>query len=583
MVACEIFLAFHSSLALRAPTMASFWSDRVLDFFYETLKRPEHLLKPRTCRPDVPAEPSYFRTALALLTSAADIPGCSVDHHLSYVGAEQQVETDGGLPCLAAEADESLSSKGCLRVGCRECGGSTAEIIESVGEAAATFEPYLWHALSCIRNFATARSPQKPRWSLEQIKVYILVLKMAMWDHGEGGAETKPVTAEGFSVNSTAESAAAGAGAGGAPAAKGGAAAAERVLLSKVRGPAGESLLHFTLLMGKKAGDLVGEEAGRRTYELALWLLELEPMLLKTRYTGPEYKGENALHILCSNKELPTLRKVAKRALFYEHTPQEVQLKGEEGLYSGLDRLVGQLAPDTPKMGGKDQSFHVLRALKNNMLNGTWKNPGSLDTGAIELACKMLCEMSWRLVKDCEDMPEALTSPWTICRAVGESAEETAGKRGVVLDMAAVVETEEAAKKKAAEETLKVRRGWMRRAWSRAVNGIAHGTFFEPPELGGSCYYGGTPVAISTVMGDVDTIRFLTLEVGCRDLICWDVVEQNGAHHLYADSLDPNDTRLGDPKSGRFASSQLLNWDPVLCARFVLLSPFTPSLSTLKI
>lgn len=118
-------------------------------------------------------------------------------------------------------------------------------------------------------------------------------------------------------------------------------------LLSKVRGRAGESLYLWALLM---------EEWGH-----AQWLLELEPMLFKTRYARSEYKcvfsinmlpfamchlaplpscalpslhapfqrhtfltrGENAIHVIASKKiqaageKVAVLRKLAKSVLFY--------------------------------------------------------------------------------------------------------------------------------------------------------------------------------------------------------------------------------------------------------------------------
>jgi hypothetical protein len=119
------------------------------------------------------------------------------------------------------------------------------------------------------------------------------------------------------------------------------------------------------------------------------------------------------------------------------------------------------------------------------------------------------------------------------------------------------------------------RSGWLQKAWMRLVNGRADGSFFEPEKLGGQCYYGGTPLAISTVMGDVFTCRFLVMEVGCLSLRAWNQVEEllekhppedgQGGAHLYPDSLAM--PQEGDKYSGRYCSKELQVWDRSVCAR----------------
>jgi hypothetical protein len=56
---------------------------------------------------------------------------------------------------------------------------------------------------------------------------------------------------------------------------------------------------------------------------------------------------------------------------------------------------------------------------------------------------------------------------------------------------------------------------WLRETWKRVVGTLATGSFFKkPPE--GTCYYGGTPLSIAAVLGHVDIVRLLLVEVGCR-------------------------------------------------------------------
>lgn len=98
--------------------------------------------------------------------------------------------------------------------------------------------------------------------------------------------------------------------------------AAEGKLLCALRGPAGESLLLWALLL--------------ESYALALWLVDLEPMLLNTSYELPAYRGESALHILAAKKELPLMRKLARSALFWRPSARAI---GDDGGQHNLNDL----------------------------------------------------------------------------------------------------------------------------------------------------------------------------------------------------------------------------------------------------
>ena len=65
---------------------------------------------------------------------------------------------------------------------------------------------------------------------------------------------------------------------------------------------------------------------------------------------------------------------------------------------------------------------------------------------------------------------------------------------------------------------------WMQAAWESLVNHQVTGTFFEMDHMGGSCYIGGTAVGLATRLGGARIIRFLTMEVGCDCLHCWDII-----------------------------------------------------------
>ena len=228
-----------------------------------------------------------------------------------------------------------------------------------------------------------------------------------------------------------------------------------RSLLCSLRGPAGESIFHWALLL--------------ESYDFALWLFDLEPMLLSTIYEKPAYLGESALHILAAKKELKTLRKLAKKALFWE--PRDSKLTDEN-----------------------------------------------------ERRCFDLCEKSWAVLSKYLSKTGVLQTPpnplW--------------------------------------------RQRWLRLIWSLRINGLAVGTFFEPVESGGSCYYGGTPLSISVAMGEPTIVRFLTIEVGCTDLGSWDDRDDEELYPCVEGPL-ANFTR-----KRRVLATQLQSWDPHVCARIDL-------------
>ena len=68
------------------------------------------------------------------------------------------------------------------------------------------------------------------------------------------------------------------------------------------------------------------------------------------------------------------------------------------------------------------------------------------------------------------------------------------------------------------------RAAWMADAWRAVVNGRCDGTFFEIPEKGGACYYGGTPVSIAVSLHNMPIVRFLVLDCGCTCERCWEAV-----------------------------------------------------------
>ena len=97
-------------------------------------------------------------------------------------------------------------------------------------------------------------------------------------------------------------------------------------------------------------------------------------------------------------------------------------------------------------------------------------------------------------------------------------------------------------------------RAWLRDAWCRTVNSVAWGDFFAKAPVG-TCYYGGTPLAISTVLDYADVVRFLVVEVGCACSLCWGAEGSTTgiSDELYAGELPP--------------AGALVDWDPAVCAR----------------
>lgn len=78
-------------------------------------------------------------------------------------------------------------------------------------------------------------------------------------------------------------------------------------------------------------------------------------------------------------------------------------------------------------------------------------------------------------------------------------------------------------------------RAWLRAAWRSIVNACCTGRFFLlPPE--GTCGYGSIAVGFAAVLGHVDIVRFLVVEVGCCVPELWEAVwkhelaEYNEAH-----------------------------------------------------
>ncbi len=399
------------------------------------------------------------------------------------------------------------------------------------------FKPFLQFALEMLTDFFV--SDAKGKWSKDQFKQYVLVLKAAMLDN-----PGKPL------------------------------------LLSKVRGPAGESIYLWAVLMEQ--------------FELAKWLLELEPMLFKTRYVGPEYRGENALHILCSKKKLDELRDVAKAVLFYKPPVHPASLSESQRTLWGLADAVKQLGAPLPS-GASTPSSPMLvtspgkgTATPVKVVRGGAATPAPLPTPPSPLPKPTPAQAFSTLSQFKEQLGLQASAPR------GGSGKERVAAATLLTDSTNALcilswsllfhhwkpidelgdkEKEGSAgdPKMEAAASKALCGDWMRAAWSRQVNGLAYGSFFEPAELGGTCYYGGTPVAIATVMGDVDTIRFLCMEVGCTDEASWEAcrpkVGAAGYKHLYPDSLDPDFTKDGDPQSHRFASSLLKSWDHRRCAR----------------
>ena len=289
------------------------------------------------------------------------------------------------------------------------------------------------------------------------------------------------------------------------------------LMLADLRGPAGESLLHWALLLDKD--------------ELALWLFDLEPMLFACVYDRGEYKNESVLHILCAKKKLPLLRKLAKRVLFYGMSAPAADEEKERDLYLGssIATLTDIEARLFEAKSAGDELREVNAAATAELRHWSW-------------------EQQWARVNDLSlrlEAPPPSSSP------------DWAGMS-------------------------RWRSGWLQETWTRLVNGRADGSFFEPEKLGGQCYYGGTPVAISTVMGDVFTCRFLVMEVGCLSLRAWNQVEEllekhppedgQGGAHLYPDSLAM--PQEGDKYSGRYCSKELQVWDRSVCARLDLCDRF---------
>ena len=85
----------------------------------------------------------------------------------------------------------------------------------------------------------------------------------------------------------------------------------------KSRGAVGETLLHLCYLL----------HSPERT-DIAHRLLDREPSLIETVYTGNIYHGENALHMAIANSDLPEARFLFRRCprLLYGHAGASASL-----------------------------------------------------------------------------------------------------------------------------------------------------------------------------------------------------------------------------------------------------------------
>jgi hypothetical protein len=78
-------------------------------------------------------------------------------------------------------------------------------------------------------------------------------------------------------------------------------------LISNSRGNAGETLLHLAALY--------------KLYDLVLWLIAVEPQLVREVYAKTMYNEETVLHLLVAQDDIVQLRRFAKALLHYDPAP----------------------------------------------------------------------------------------------------------------------------------------------------------------------------------------------------------------------------------------------------------------------